>query len=139
MRNNKLVPDSAYRLTKGYPKNNKTCTGLTQKYTFIIRYQLLRKKLINLSLNNAHIYAKRLNTLYVDKSLKYHDLIQAFSRTNRVESETKPFGNIVCYRTTKERVDEAVKLFSQTDTEYNLHCFCVYTFKYLIYSQNHVS
>ena len=59
--------------------------------------------------------AKRLNTLYVDKSLKYHDLIQAFSRTNRVESETKPFGNIVCYRTTKESVDEAVKLFSQTD------------------------
>jgi len=60
--------------------------------------------------------AKRLNTLYVDKSLKYHDLIQAFSRTNRVESETKPFGNIVCYRTTKTRVDEAVKLFSQTDS-----------------------
>lgn len=60
--------------------------------------------------------AKRLNTLYVDKSLKYHDLIQAFSRTNRVESETKLFGNIVCYRTTKERVDEAVKLFSQTDS-----------------------
>lgn len=60
--------------------------------------------------------AKRLNTLYVDKSLKYHDLIQSFSRTNRVESETKPFGNIVCYRTTKERVDEAVKLFSQTDS-----------------------
>ena len=60
--------------------------------------------------------ARRLNTLYVDKSLKYHDLIQAFSRTNRVESETKPFGNIVCYRTTKARVDEAVKLFSQTDS-----------------------
>lgn len=60
--------------------------------------------------------AKRLNTLYVDKSLKYHDLIQAFSRTNRVETETKPFGNIVCYRTTKTRVDDAVKLFSQTDS-----------------------
>ena len=60
--------------------------------------------------------AKRLNTLYVDKPLKYHDLIQAFSRTNRVETETKPFGNIVCYRTTKARVDEAVKLFSQTDS-----------------------
>ena len=60
--------------------------------------------------------AKRLNTLYVDKSLKYHDLIQAFSRTNRVESDTKPFGNIVCYRTTKTRVDEAVKLFSQTNS-----------------------
>lgn len=60
--------------------------------------------------------AKRLNTLYVDKSLKYHDLIQAFSRTNRVETETKPFGNIVCYRTTKAKVDEAVKLFSQTNS-----------------------
>ena len=59
--------------------------------------------------------AKRLNTLYVDKPLKYHDLIQAFSRTNRIETDTKPFGNIVCYRTTKARVDEAVKLFSQTD------------------------
>ena len=60
--------------------------------------------------------AKRLNTLYVDKSLKYHDLIQAFSRTNRIESDTKPFGNIICYRTTKARVDEAVKLFSQTNS-----------------------
>lgn len=59
--------------------------------------------------------AKRLNTLYVDKSLKYHDLIQAFSRTNRVETDTKPHGNIVCYRTSKKRVDEAVKLYSQTD------------------------
>lgn len=59
--------------------------------------------------------AKRLNTLYVDKNLKHHNLIQAFSRTNRVESDTKPFGNVVCYRTTKTNVDDAVKLFSQTD------------------------
>lgn len=60
--------------------------------------------------------AKRLNTLYIDKPLKYHGLIQAFSRTNRVESDTKPFGNIVCYDLpTKYRVDEAVKLFSQTN------------------------
>lgn len=60
--------------------------------------------------------AKRLNTLYIDKPLKYHGLIQAFSRTNRVESDTKPFGNIVCYDLpTKHRVDEAVKLFSQTN------------------------
>ena len=59
--------------------------------------------------------AKRLNTLYVDKNLKHHDLIQAFSRTNRVETDTKPHGNIVCYRTSKQTVDEAVKLFSQTD------------------------
>lgn len=60
--------------------------------------------------------AKKLNTLYIDKPLKFHGLIQAFSRTNRVESDTKPFGNIVCYDLpTKHRVDEAVKLFSQTN------------------------
>ncbi len=60
--------------------------------------------------------AKRLNTLYVDKPLKYHSLIQAFSRTNRVESETKPHGNIICYDIpNKNTVDEAVKLFSLTD------------------------
>lgn len=60
--------------------------------------------------------AKRLNTLYIDKPLKFHSLIQAFSRTNRVESDTKPFGNIVCYDLpSKFRVVEAVKLFSQTD------------------------
>lgn len=59
--------------------------------------------------------SKTLNTLYVDKDLKYHDLIQAFSRTNRIEKSTKPYGNIVCYRNLKENTDEAIKLFSQTD------------------------
>lgn len=59
--------------------------------------------------------AKTLNTLYLDKRLEYHNLIQAFSRTNRVERSTKPFGNIVCYQTTKENVDTAVMLYSQTN------------------------
>lgn len=59
--------------------------------------------------------AKTLNTLFVDKRLKDHDLIQAFSRTNRVEKPTKPYGNIVLYQTTKRAVDEAIKLFSKTD------------------------
>ncbi len=59
--------------------------------------------------------AKTLNTLYLDKRLDFHNLIQAFSRTNRVERSTKPFGNIVCYQTTKENVDSAVMLYSQTD------------------------
>lgn len=58
--------------------------------------------------------AKYLNTLYVDKRLKNHDLIQAFSRTNRVESVTKPYGNIVCYQTSKKAVDSAIMLFSNT-------------------------
>lgn len=59
--------------------------------------------------------SKPLNTLYVDKNLEYHGLLQAFSRTNRVEHSTKPFGNIVCYRNLKKKTDEAIKLFSQTD------------------------
>lgn len=58
--------------------------------------------------------SKRLNTLYVDKSLKYHDLIQAFSRTNRVEKAIKTQGNIVSFRTTKKAVDDAIRIFSDT-------------------------
>ncbi|MBR6104842.1 MAG: type I restriction endonuclease subunit R [Paludibacteraceae bacterium] len=57
--------------------------------------------------------AKKLNTLYVDKNLEYHNLIQAFSRTNRVLNEKKQFGQIMCMRDLKEKVDEAVKLFSE--------------------------
>jgi len=53
-----------------------------------------------------------LNTLYVDKNLKYHGLIQAFSRTNRVLNDSKPYGNILDFRAQKNAVDEAVALFS---------------------------
>lgn len=59
--------------------------------------------------------SKPLNTLYVDKNMVYHDLLQAYSRTNRVEKATKPYGNIVCYRNLKDNTDEAIKLFSRTD------------------------
>jgi type I restriction enzyme R subunit len=59
--------------------------------------------------------SKTLNTLYVDKNLKYHDLIQAYSRTNRIEKSTKPYGNVVCYRNLKNNTDEAIRLFSKTD------------------------
>ena len=56
--------------------------------------------------------SKRLNTLYVDKNLKYHGLIQAFSRTNRILNEKKSQGNIICFRNLKEATDEAIALFS---------------------------
>lgn len=59
--------------------------------------------------------SKKLNTLYVDKNLKHHDLIQAYSRTNRVEKLTKPYGNIVNFRNLKKATDDAIRLFSQTD------------------------
>lgn len=53
-----------------------------------------------------------LNTLYVDKNLKYHGLIQAFSRTNRILNEKKSQGNIVCFRNLKIATDKAITLFS---------------------------
>ncbi|MGF7229927.1 type I restriction endonuclease subunit R [Arachidicoccus sp.] len=59
--------------------------------------------------------AKKINTLYVDKNLKYHGLIQAYSRTNRVLNETKSQGNIVVFRNLKNRTDEAITLFSNKD------------------------
>ncbi len=56
--------------------------------------------------------SKYLNTLYVDKNLKHHGLIQAFSRTNRILNDTKPYGNILDFRQQEESVNEAIALFS---------------------------
>ncbi len=56
--------------------------------------------------------SKYLNTLYVDKKLKYHGLIQAFSRTNRVLNDTKPYGNILDFRSQQDAVNQAIALFS---------------------------
>ena len=56
--------------------------------------------------------SKKLNTLYVDKNMEYHGLLQAFSRTNRVLNEKKRFGKVVCFRDLKSKVEEAIKLFS---------------------------
>jgi len=59
--------------------------------------------------------SKFVNTLYVDKNLQYHGLIQAFSRTNRILDKNKTQGNIVCFRNLKEKTDEAITLFSNKD------------------------
>ena len=61
--------------------------------------------------------SKYLNTLYVDKNLKYHGLIQAFSRTNRILNDTKPYGNILDFRGQQDVVDEAIALFSGEKTD----------------------
>ena len=60
--------------------------------------------------------SKFLNTLYVDKNLKHHGLIQAFSRTNRVLNGTKPYGNILDFRQQQDSVDAAIALFSGEKT-----------------------
>lgn len=59
--------------------------------------------------------ATTLNTLWVDKNLKYHGLLQAFSRTNRILNSIKTFGNIVCFRNLEKRVNEAIELFGNED------------------------
>ena len=58
-----------------------------------------------------------LNTMYVDKNLKYHGLIQAYSRTNRILNEQKSQGNIVVFRNLKQATDDAVALFSNKDAK----------------------
>jgi type I restriction enzyme R subunit len=58
-----------------------------------------------------------LNTLYVDKNLKHHGLIQAYSRTNRILNEIKSQGNIVCFRNLKNATDDAISLFSNINAK----------------------
>ncbi len=61
--------------------------------------------------------SKSLNTLYVDKNLNYHGLIQAYSRTNRILNEKKSQGNILAFRNLKENTDEAIALFSDKNAQ----------------------
>ena len=59
--------------------------------------------------------SKALNTIYVDKNLKYHGLIQAYSRTNRTLGQKKSQGNVVCFRNLKPATDQAIELFANKD------------------------
>ena len=59
--------------------------------------------------------SKYLNTIYVDKNLKYHGLLQAYSRTNRILGQKKSHGNVVCFRNLKPATDEAIALFANKD------------------------
>ncbi len=59
--------------------------------------------------------SKPLNTIYVDKNLKYHGLLQAFSRTNRIYGSKKSQGNVVCFRNLKPATDKAIELFANKD------------------------
>lgn len=76
----------------------------------------MKKRLIDLLLVKDMFLtgfdSKNLNTLYVDKNMVYHTLLQAYSRTNRLNGKLKPHGNIVCFRNLKKDTDEAIRLFS---------------------------
>lgn len=59
--------------------------------------------------------SKLLNTLYVDKNLKYHNLLQAYSRTNRIYNDKKSHGNIICFRNLKKATDDSIRMYSNED------------------------
>ena len=75
--------------------------------------------------------AKPLNTLYLDKNLIWHTLVQAYSRTNRVDKVTKQFGQVVSYRDIKRAQDDALRLFSGDPNEYLLESYEYYVNKWV--------
>lgn len=84
-----------------------------EKTTFLDKDRLDIVIVVNMMLTGFD--AKKVNTLYVDKNLKYHGLIQAYSRTNRILGEQKSQGNILCFRNLKKATDEAISLFSNKE------------------------
>lgn len=97
--------DSYYQDVQSRIKNQKYCNNdvpQAQKIDIVIVVDMLL----------TGFDSKFLNTLYVDKNLKYHGLIQAFSRTNRVLNDSKPSGNIIDFRGLEDAVDKAVERFS---------------------------
>ena len=129
---NKQNPDekkaALKRIIKDYNKQYETNHSINE---FDLYYQDVQKRIKDQKYNNSDYShknkidivivvdmlltgfdSKYLNTLYVDKNLKYHGLIQAFSRTNRVLNETKPYGNILDFRRQEDAVNTAIALFS---------------------------
>lgn len=95
-------------------------SGGFNKYFIDISKSVKEKKIDILLVVNMFLTgfdSKYLNTLYVDKNLKYHGLIQAFSRTNRILDDRKKHGNILCFRNLKKRTDEAISLFSRSSKD----------------------
>ena len=101
-----------YNLT--FHTNYDTSSDKFQNYYKDVSLRMKNKELDLLIVVNMFLTgfdATTLNTLWVDKNLKMHGLIQAFSRTNRILNSIKTFGNIVCFRNLQKRVDAAISLF----------------------------
>lgn len=98
--------------------NYDTSSDKFQNYYKDISLRMKNKELDLLIVVNMFLTgfdATTLNTLWVDKNLKQHGLIQAFSRTNRILNSIKTFGNIVCFRNLQKRTDDAVALFGDKE------------------------
>jgi type I restriction enzyme R subunit len=111
--------DAAIRDYNGmFHTNYDTSSEKFQNYYKDVSLRMKNKELDLLIVVNMFLTgfdATTLNTLWVDKNLKMHGLIQAFSRTNRILNSIKTFGNIVCFRNLQKRVDTAISLFGDKD------------------------
>lgn len=111
--------DSAIKdYNKMFQTNYDTSSEKFQNYYKDVSLRMKNKELDLLIVVNMFLTgfdATTLNTLWVDKNLKMHGLIQAFSRTNRILNSVKTFGNIVCFRNLQKRVDAALSLFGDKD------------------------
>ena len=98
--------------------NYDTSSDKFQNYYKDVSLRMKNKELDLLIVVNMFLTgfdATTLNTLWVDKNLKMHGLIQAFSRTNRILNSIKTFGNIVCFRNLQKRTDDAISLFGDKE------------------------
>ena len=115
--------------------NYDTSSDKFQNYYKDVSLRMKNKELDLLIVVNMFLTgfdATTLNTLWVDKNLKMHGLIQAFSRTNRILNSIKAFGNIVCFRNLQKRVDSAISLFGDKNAGgiVLLKCFKDYYYGY---------
>ena len=117
--NSRAFLDAAIRdYNEMFHTNYSTDSDKFQNYYKDVSLRMKNKELDLLIVVNMFLTgfdATTLNTLWVDKNLKMHGLIQAFSRTNRILNSIKTFGNIVCFRNLQKRVDAAIALFGDRD------------------------
>jgi len=110
---------------KDFNKTFDTNHSLKDTQTYYTYYNDIAKKvkrqeidiLIVVNMFLTGFDSRYLNTIYVDKNLRYHGLIQAYSRTNRILDEVKSQGNVVCFRNLKDQTDEAIALFNDEDAK----------------------
>ena len=109
-----FLEDAIKDYNETFNTNYDTSSDKFQNYYKDISLRMKNKEIDLLIVVNMFLTgfdATTLNTLWVDKNLKMHGLIQAFSRTNRILNAIKTFGNIVCFRNLQKRVDSAISLF----------------------------
>ena len=113
-----FLEDAIQDYNKTFNVNFDTSSDKFQNYYKDISQRMKNREIDLLIVVNMFLTgfdATTLNTLWVDKNLKMHGLIQAFSRTNRILNSVKTFGNIVCFRNLQKEVEDAVALFGDKD------------------------